>query len=222
MNDSESLHAGGIITRLEVQQKRKNRCSVYIDDEFAFGIAIDLVVQFGLKKGTSLSATDIKTILLEESKRNAKDRAIRFLSFRDRSEKEIRDKLKTLKIDAAVIDWVMDELKRLKLVDDGRFATAFAKGKMASKPMGEYLLRREMSAKGLSDKYIETAIEQINQEHDPYKLAMQLAEKQLKKQGHVDAVKAKKRVSDFLLRRGFNWDIIHDVLDKLHVNDDSE
>ena len=210
------------ITKLEVQQKKKNRCSVYLDTVFAFGISVDLVVQFGLKKGRSLSEAEIADIQLEESKRHAKDRAIRFLSFRDRSEKEVVDKLRSLKLEDPVINWVMDELKRMQLIDDQRFARAFAQNKMITKPMGEYLLRRELTAKGITEVVAQQAIDQIYQEYEPVALAKELAIKQAKKNRRLEPVKLKKRVSDFLLRRGFGWDIIHDVMDELNIEDNFE
>jgi regulatory protein len=220
--DDANKPSSGMITKLEVQQRRKNRCSVYVNDAFAFGIAIDVLVQFGLKKGQTLSESDVAAILLEETKRNAKDRAIRFLSYRDRSEKEIRDKLRTLKIDPAIVDWVIAELQAMKLIDDARFASAFAQTKMRTKPMGQYLLRRELAAKGLSDRQIQETIDQTYQEHQSSDLAMQLAVAHLKKLNNVEPLKVKKRISDLLLRRGFSWDVVSDVLENLNISENHE
>ena len=211
-----------IITKLEIQHKRKDRCSVYLDGEFAFGISVDLLVQFGLTRGKALTSGQIEEIQYEGKKRNAKERAVRFLSFRDRSEKELRDKLKDLQFESGIIDWVIDEMKRMNLIDDERFAMTLARHKIMTKPMGEYLLRRELKAKGVPDAIIQTAVDKTYKNHDPMDLASQLAVRQMKKYRHIDPIKAKKRVSDFLLRRGFGWDIIHDVLDGLEINDFDE
>ena len=102
------------ITKLEIQKKNKNRCSVFLDDEYAFGIDQELIYQYDLKKGRLLSDTDIEQILYQEEKKKAKNRALNFLAYRDRSEKEISDKLRTIGYDAQVSEWVIDELKRLR------------------------------------------------------------------------------------------------------------
>lgn len=205
------------ITKIEVQKKRKNRCSIYLDDEFAFGINIDVLYKFGLKKGDQLSEEDIEKILAVEEKQTAKERALKFLSYRDRSEKEVIDKLKAIGYKEDVINWVLAELKRLKLIDDTRFAISFARTKMIYKPMGEYLLRRELFNKGINEKDINEAIAIVYQEKDPVALASEIALKQVKKYQNLDVIKAKRRVSDFLLRRGFNWDVISDIIENLDI-----
>lgn len=205
------------ITKIEVQKKRKNRCSIYLDDEFAFGINIDVLYKFGLKKGDQLSEEDIEKILAVEEKQTAKERALKFLSYRDRSEKEVIDKLKAIGYKETVINWVLAELKRLKLIDDTQFAVSFAKTKMINKPMGEYMLRRELFSKGIDEKDIDEAIAIVYQEKDPITLATEVALKQVKKYKHLDETKAKRRVSDFLLRRGFSWDVISDIIGNLDV-----
>ncbi len=202
------------ITQIAVQQKRKNRCSIFLDDEYAFGLDQDVVLQFGLKKGDQLSDQQIHDILLNEEKKRAKDRALRFLSYRDRSEKEIRSKLQHVGYDAAIIDWVVDELKRLKFLDDQRFAQSFAQTQMITRPVGEYYLRRELKDKGLDEPLIEQTIDQVYQERDQLAVALDLAAQRKKRYKSIEEVKAKKRVSDFLLRRGFDWDTVSEVMER--------
>ena len=50
------------ITQITVQKKRKNRCSIFLDDEYAFGLDQDIVLQFGLKKGDQLAEQQIEKI----------------------------------------------------------------------------------------------------------------------------------------------------------------
>ena len=205
------------ITKIEIQKKRKNRCSVYLDNEFAFGLDQEIVFKFGLRKGDQLSENDIEDILLLEEKKVAKERALKFLAYRDRSEKEIIDKLKDIGYKNSIVEWVISELKRMKLIDDTRFAISFAKTKMVTKPMGEYLLRRELINKGICDKYIALAIDQVYKEQDQRSLATELAKKQMKRYVNLDDRKTKKRICDLLLRRGFNWEVINDVVERLDV-----
>lgn len=206
------------VTKIEVQKKRANRCNIYLDDEFAFGLDQDILLKFDLYKGRELSDADIEKILDSEEKKNAKDRAIKFLSYRDRSEKEIVDKLKEIGFHRDVIDWTLSELKRMKFIDDKRFAISFANTKMISKPVGEFLLRRELTAKGIEDEYIEHAIEQAYLEKDQETVALELARNRLKRFKNLESYKSKKRISDFLLRRGFNWDITSSVLERLEID----
>jgi regulatory protein len=201
------------ITQITVQKKRKNRCSIFLDDEFTFGLDQDIVLQFGLKKGDQLTEQQIEKILLNEERKKAKDRALNFLSYRDRSEKEIQTKLKDVGYDEQIIDWVLKELKRLKFLDDKRFAQSYAQTQMITRPMGEYFLKRELKQKGIDSELIEQTVEKIYEEKDQFSVAIELAQQRKKRYQNIDDMKMKKRVSDFLLRRGFGWDVVSEVLE---------
>lgn len=202
------------ITQIAVQKKRKNRCSIFLDDEYAFGLDQEIVLQFGLKKGDQLAEQQIEQILLNEEKKKAKDRALNFLSYRDRSEKEVRTKLKDVGYDENIINWVIVELKRLRFLDDKRFAQSYAQTQMITRPMGEYFLRRELKHKGLDTELIEHTVEKVYEEKDQFSVAMELAQQRKKRYRNIDDLKAKKRVSDFLLRRGFGWDVVSEVIER--------
>ncbi len=202
------------ITQIIIQKKRKNRCSIYLDDEFGFGLHQDVLFQFGLKKGDSLTEDQIEEILYSEEKKKAKERALNFLSYRDRSEKEMRTKLKQVGFEEKIIDLVVDDLKKPKLIDDEKFALTFAKSKLATRPMGEYLLKQELVQKGINREIIEQTVGHIYEKKSPLKIALELAHKRKKLVANLDEIKAKKRVSDFLLRRGFNWDVVSQVIEQ--------
>ncbi len=210
------------ITQIVIQKKRKNRCSIFLDDEFAFGLNEDVVLHYGLKKGDVLTEKHIEDILFAEEKKAAKDRAVNFLSYRDRSEKEMRTKLRQVGFEENFIEDTIVELKRLQLLDDEKFAMSFARSKLLSKPMGEFLLKQELRHKGIEDDVINQTIEAIYSENDPFQLALKIAERKLKSIKNLEEAKKKKRVSDLLLRRGFNWDVVSQVLemwDEIGVED---
>lgn len=202
------------ITQIAVQKKRKNRCSVFLDDEYAFGLDQDIVFQFGLKKGDVLTNEQIEDILLNEEKKKARDRALRFLSYRDRSEKEVRTRLGDAGYDENIIEWVIAELKRLNLINDQRFARSFAQTQMIIRPRGEHILKRELKQKGIDAELIDRIIEQVYEEKDQFSVALELAKQRKKRNKNIDEMKARKRVSDFLLRRGFGWDIVSEVMEQ--------
>jgi regulatory protein len=204
------------ITKIEIQKKNKNRCSIYLDDEFAFGIDQDGLLKFNLTKGLLLTDEGINQILAYDERRTAKERALRLLAHRDRSEKEIIDRLKLLGYNKEVIAWVLEELQRLKYIDDERFAINFVKTKMLIKPLGEFAIRRELSQKGINENFIDQAVATAFRDKDEFTIAQQLAERQLEKNKNLEQAKRLKKVTDFLLRRGFNWDIIREVIENIN------
>ena len=61
------------VTKIEVQKKRKNRCNIYLDEEFAFGLDQDILLKYDLYKGRELSDADIEKILDSEDLRGFAD-----------------------------------------------------------------------------------------------------------------------------------------------------
>jgi len=201
------------ITSIEVQAKRKDRYSVFIDDEFAFGIHQDVLLQSGIAKGDEISDEKITEILALEQRKAAKEKALRLLAVRARSRKELTDRLLRAKYSQETVDWVLQELERLGLVDDTQFAVMFARSRMITKPEGSFLLRQELKQKGLTDDIIEKAVAEAYKEKSESQVAWELAQKRKKSLQSVEEIKAKKRLSDFLLRRGFHWDVVNDIID---------
>jgi len=208
------------ITQIIFQKRNKNRCSIYLDEEFGFGLHLDVVLKFGLKKGDILTDEQIEEILFAEDKKKAFERALRILSYRDRSEKEMRTKLSKAGYDEKIINLVVKELKRLQLIDEEKFARNYAKTKMVTRPAGEFLLKRELKHKGISDEIIEETLKEIYQEKDQSQVAVELAKKKKLQLKNVDVKKAKKRMSDFLMRRGFNWEIVSEIIEQWDNLDD--
>jgi len=208
------------ITQIIFQKRNKNRCSIYLDEEFGFGLHLDVALKFGLKKGDILTDEQIEEILFAEDRKKAFERALRILSYRDRSEKEMRTKLSKAGYDEKIINLVVKELKRLQLMDEEKFARNYAKTKMVTRPAGEFLLKRELKQKGISDEIIEETLKEIYQEKDQSQVAVELAKKKKLQLKNVDVKKAKKRMSDFLMRRGFNWEIVSEIIEQWDNLDD--
>lgn len=142
-------------------------------------------------------------------------RVYRFLSFRDRSEKEIRDFLKS-KTDS--IDEIIAKLKEQELVDDEKFAKAWVESRRRSKNKGAKAIRLELLQKGI-DKEI---IEQVLSRQLSVVSEEQIAEKALEKKSRIwqnlDRMEFRKKSADFLIRKGFEFEVIKQIVDKFLQN----
>ncbi len=201
------------ITAIEAQKKQNQRVSVFLDGEFAFGIHQDVLLQSGIAKGDELSEEKIAEILAIEEEKCAREKALRLLSVRGRSIKEIRDRLKLAKFSPAAIDSTVAYLQRLSLVDDAAFAESFGRHRTQTKPEGSYLLRQELRRRGLSEADVEKGIAAAFSERSERQVAYELAAKKKNSCGPLPEEKAKKRVHDFLLRRGFDWELVNDIIE---------
>jgi regulatory protein len=193
-----------IITKIEAQKRNPKRRSVFIDGEFAFGLDEEVLYKSGLKKGESLTRQRIEEITEEERKKEAKDVALKFLSFRRRTEKQVREKLKKKEFDEKIIDATIDKLKEFDLINDLEFATSWVKDRLAFKPRGKKLLKQELWKKGIKKDIIEQVTDQLCQDED--KSAFQLVEKIKKRYKNLEPNVAKRRMFNLLLRRGFSYE----------------
>jgi len=146
------------ITKIQ-KQKKENRYSIFIDEEFAFGIYKDTVLKFGLRTKDILSNEKITEIKNHDEYFAGKKIALNFLSYRQRSEKEVRDKLKGKKISESNIENVINKLKELKYINDEQFAKMFLESKLFNKPQGKRLIQMKLAGKGIDKEVIEKCYE---------------------------------------------------------------
>lgn len=203
-----------VVTKIETQKKNPRRKSVYLNHSFAFGLDEETLFKFGLRVGDRLTDEEIGKILQTENKRKAKEIALNLLSYRARSEKEISQKLKNKGYSQAIIEDVIADLRRVNLLEDYEFASGWIKDRLKNRPRGVSLLRQELIRKGIEKEIIEKALEEFYPENEEVRIASELIRKREKRYRELDRKIARKRMSDFLLRRGFSYEVVKEVLEE--------
>jgi regulatory protein len=198
------------ITALKAQVKNKNRANVYLDGEFAFGLV--LIEAIRLKVGQVLTEADIARLKNADDYEKAYEKTLNFLSFRARSESEIRKYLKKKELPEEQADRVVERLRNAGLIDDKAFAGMWVENRAAFKPKGKRALKAELRAKGVPAAEIEAAIENVDETQAAEKLAMSRAEKIMR--AKPAKMEFKKKLFDFLARRGFGYDTISDAVER--------
>jgi regulatory protein len=205
----DGLPMPAIITSLVVQKKNKDRVNVFLDGEFAFGLA--MIEALKLRKGQALTEQEIDRLKALDDIEVAHERALNFLSYRPRSIAEVRRNLKDKEFSPETIDTVVQRLQDSQLLDDQAFARYWVDNREMFEPRSARALRFELRKKGLGDLDIAPAVEEINEEDAAYRAAVALA----RRHGKLDWEAFRKKLGDFLLRRGFPYPIIRDVVKRL-------
>lgn len=141
--------------------------------------------------------------------------ALRFLGYRPRTEKEIRDNLKKKKIPLSLLEEIILRLSEEKLIDDLVFAKWFIEQRMKYKPRSRGILLLELGQKGVTKETAQKALEQFfmeNEDLNEVKVAQELMLKRKKRYQTLDPLEQKKKLVSFLQRRGFSWETIKKVL----------
>jgi len=206
------------ITHIETQKNTPSRKNIYIDGVFAFGLHEEIVYQNFLHEGDALDDTLAHKLMLEDEVFRAKHKARSLLSYRMRSVKEIRDKLSQKKFSEPAIDQLIQDFLNVGLLNDTQFAQAYVQTRLIQKPISRRLMSTELKQKGISEKDAQAAIDEQYFESD-FEIALALANKRVVRYKGEEPLKVKKKVSDFLTRRGFEWGVISEVLGETKLFD---
>ncbi len=150
-----------------------------------------------------------------ESIIQAKSYAFRLLGYRERSAREMADRLEMKGFSKTACGKAVSDLKALGLIDDNKFAKDFARGRLRYRPCGVGLIRSELSAKGVARDIVDSVISDIEKSYDEYEAAHRIANDKASRSRKLDPLKAKRRLHGYLLRRRFKKEIIYTILNEI-------
>lgn len=147
--------------------------------------------------------------------------AIRFVSYRPRSERELTDfltkKLSKWKVSGSLLmQKVVDRMRELGYVDDRKFVSWWISQRTAFRPKGKRALVAELRAKGISPAVIDEVFsETLPEDFDEYESAKKSIGKKLVLWAEMPVIEQKKNVYTFLAARGFSSQITSRVIDEV-------
>ncbi len=145
----------------------------------------------------------------EENRALAFNWSLKYLSYRSRSTKEIKDYLLRKNFVEYTIDAVIQKLTDLKFLDDEEFARNWIESRQKYKGKSKYILKNELRLKGLSENMIEPLLKEAR---DDFATARTLFDKKKKTLGRLPSQEFKKKMGLFLQRKGFSFGIITKLL----------
>lgn len=197
------------ITSIE-PQKNKNRVNIYVDNLFSIGIENELRYKYKLEVDMEVDDNFIIDVLKAEEQHKVTNYALNLLSYRQRSEKEIYLALKRKGFDESYIRYSIDYCIENNYINDRTFAISFINDKLNLNKLGSERIKYELILKGISKDIIDELL--IIDSDEQYEMAMELAHKKLPsyKKDKPDTVYRK--LSGFLQRKGYPYDIISKVM----------
>ena len=206
-----------VITKIEAQKKKDNRVNIFINGEFAFGCSSELVYYHSLAKGKEVDLNELNTIVKEDNYITGKTRALKYLETSLRSSYQVKVYLEKYEYEEDIIDRVIDFLKEYGFINDDYYAKAFVTENI--KKQGKNNIKYKLLQKGISEDIIVKNLERISNK-DEEEIAFKLAEKKanILCKSETDIKKIKMKLNTFLLSKGYSYDIIKSVIDKIQDN----
>ncbi len=199
----------GTITALRFQKRNKDRVNVYLDGQFAFGLTAIEAVR--LRVGQMLSDDDVARLQVQDEVERAYERALYFLSYRPRSEAEVRRNLRKKNVEDRVAEVVVERLTRTGLLDDQEFARYWVESRLQFNPRGVRALRHELRQKGISDPVITDTLADFNEEA----AARKAAEAGVRRLACLEGRDFRRRLGAYLARRGFPYAMIGPLVEEM-------
>ncbi len=200
------------VTRLAFQKRTDERVNVYLDGEYA--LALPALEAARLKVGQQLTDAEIAALRATDATAKAYDRAVQFLSIRPRSSVEVRRRLQQAEVDAETVEAVITRLTEQGYLNDAEFARYWVENRQLFRPKGEQALRQELRQAGVDNEIIQQSLEGLDTSEAAYAAARPKAER-LKTLAKEDPQAFKQKLGNFLLRRGFNYDIVREITKRL-------
>jgi len=135
----------------------------------------------------------------------------RYCIYQDRCHKEIENKLKEFVLIEEARGQIILHLLEHNFLNEERFSKSFARGKFNIKKWGKQRITRELKFRDISEYNIKTALKEIGDD-DYLKTIETITERRNQSISEPDLYKRKKKLTDFLMRKGFEYDLIYTTI----------
>lgn len=201
---------------ISANKGRGNKVHIMLDGEYLLTVDSDFWLMGTLRSGDDIDNEQLELFKEQAAYRRAYNRALDLISRREHSKRELITKLTQRCCDKQTALSISERLEEIGLIDDRRYAQALLREYGEYKKMGETRIKQEMLKRGVPSDIISDALEEF--EDDPQKKIKELIESK-----YINSLadeKGKNRAINALLRRGFSFYDIKQVLDSFCIDNE--
>lgn len=214
--EMEVIEMAQVITKITRQKRNEERYNIFLDEKYAFSVDESIIIQYGLTKGKILDEMVVGEITFDDEVSKAYNRGLSYLSFQMRSEHEIQQKLLKEEYGEAVIAEAIQKLIRIGLLDDQMYSKALADTKKKTSKKGPRAIIQDLKQKGIAPKLQQEMLDDFSEE-EQLEMALDLAEKKVRQEKNKTPNQVKQKIQEFLMRKGYDYSIIQQVIPKLEL-----
>ena len=197
-----------LITDLKIQSKDKNRVNLYLNNKFFCGLDIETVVKNQLKVGIYIDQQKIVAMQTESEKHTAFSKALKLISTRYKTQKEIENYLYEKGYVSSVVYYVIQKLLEYGYIDDEKYVDSFVathKNSFGKLNMKQLLLQKGVNSSLIEKKFTDEDFEQSDE-------IVRIAQKYMKSK--EDTRENNIKLFRYLIGKGFSYDEIKEALKK--------
>jgi regulatory protein len=195
-----------------IESRRGGRThTLILDNVLAVPVSRDIMQQFALRPHDEVSHERLHEVAEAEARHFAMSSAVRLLAYRPRTEREMRDRLTSKGVRTNVLDETLARLRELRLIDDAAFAQGWVERREAASPRSRRLVAWELREKGVGAQLAVQSAQCVDEAQAAYRAASRRASA-LASPAYPQF---RRRLGDFLARRGFDYETTSRVIARL-------
>lgn len=199
------------ITAIRAGTGHRKRVNIHVDGKFALSLEAEAAAEARLKTGQELNKSQIETLARTDNYHRCRNAALQYLSYRPRSESEMRERLERRGFGGDSIEAVITRLKEQELLDDAAFARFWKDNRQSFSPRSQWLIKLELSRKGINNDILNEVISEADDDESAY----QAAAGKVRSLSSSDHENFRRQVGSYLKRRGFNYQVINHTVERL-------
>lgn len=204
-------------------EKKKRLYKVVFDNDQTIYVTEDTIVHFLLSKETHIEASEVDKIIAFSDFSRGKNLALYYISFKQRTKKEVVTYLMDHDITRNQTFKIIDDLTNSGFIDDTAYAASFIQEKVLAKSFGPYQIERKLMDKGIDKAIIQDELAESYDVDTQLDTATYLAEKLvMTKYSRLPLKALKLKVTTHLTQKGFSYDISKLALTNLELESDPE
>lgn len=191
----------------QISEVDKKRMMIHTEEGVSFVLYKGEIRRFALQEGEEIASEVYEEIRTDILIKRARKRAMFLLEKMDRTESQLRNKLRQGFYGEDLIDDAIAYVKKYHYIDDNRYAQTYVRYQKERKSKRQ--IKIDLMQKGVDREIIEQAIEAEYEPESEQELILKWIEKRKYKIGESD-IKEKQKMYQFLMRKGFrSEDILH-------------
>jgi regulatory protein len=187
------------------------RVKIFLDGKFAFSLEAEVAIKQGLGVEQELSEGDIKTLTKADLFHRCLNAALHYLSYRPRSEAELRQRLYRRGFDGDNVEAAINKLREQGLANDMAFAEFWKDNRQSFRPRSRWLTKLELRQKGVSENIIDQVVADVDDKDNAYRAAIAKAHSLPTTDYHDFRL----RLGEYLKRRGFSYGVISHTVERV-------
>ena len=202
------------LTDIQIDEETPSRRILFLDGAYFDSVDVGCIPKLGLRVGLEIEAQVLQKLIQADEATRAKNYALKLLSNQSYSKSQMIYRLGQKGFSTEAIDMIIEDLEQLGHIKDENFAKKWVARRQRSKPKGKKMLEHELTNQSIDKATIDHVLAGIHDAEET-KMALELAQKQAKRYQSLAPAVAKRRLHNFLLRRGFDYETIQRVIERV-------